>query len=71
MKYRISVTRFHKKIMSPLSHFSGSLTNEILVPNCLKAQYQQNLHYQCIQSYKESNYISYSRSLRVMVKLTG
>ena len=49
MQYRISVTRFHKKIVSPLSHVSRSLTNEILVPNCSKAQHQQNFHYQCIQ----------------------
>ena len=36
-------------IMSPLAHGSSSLTNEILVPNCSKAQDQQTLHYQCIQ----------------------
>jgi len=59
VKYRISVTGFQKEIMSLLSHLSSSLTNEILVPNCSKAQYQKNLHYQCIQCWEEAIYISY------------
>jgi len=44
MKYRIDVTRFQKK-MSPLWYVSSSLTNEILVPNCSKAQDQQSFDY--------------------------
>jgi len=43
MKYRINVTRFQEK-MSPSSHLFSSLTNEILVPNCSKAQDQQSFH---------------------------
>jgi len=46
--------------MSPSTHISCSLTNEILVPNCSKAQDQQNPQYQCIQQYDESIDISYS-----------
>jgi len=46
--------------MSPLAHVSSSLTNEILAPNCSKAQDQQTLHYQYIQQCEEAIDISYS-----------
>jgi len=48
--------------MSPLVHVSSSLTNEILAPNCSKAQDQQSLHYECIQHCEEAIDISYSSS---------
>jgi len=46
--------------MSPLVHVSGSLTNDIFVPNCSKAQDKQALHYQYIQRREEAMDISYS-----------
>ena len=46
--------------MSPLAHVSSYFTNEILAPDCSKAQDQQTLHYQCIQHCEEAIDISYS-----------
>ena len=59
MKYRISVTRNQKSQYNE-SIVSSPLTDQILVPNCLKAQDQQNLHYWCIQHCEESVDLSYS-----------
>ena len=61
MKYKISVTIIQKsQYNKSIGHDSSLLTDEILVPNCSKAQDQQNLHYQCIQHCQESIDISYS-----------
>ena len=61
MKYKISVTIIQKsQYNKSIGHDSSLLTDEILVPNCSKAQDQENLHYQWSYQWDESINISYS-----------